>query len=166
MLIFLRHCNTEFNVANRWIGSLDIPLSPQGRIEASKLAEELSEFEFTKIFSSSLIRAEQTAIEIVEKQNRADLIILDLLQERSLGKFEGQKKTLLKRKQLNSSITVEPIELFQKRINDAMSLISNSENTLIVSHSGVFRSLIQNLGYVSKPKLTTIKNGQYVELLN
>lgn len=51
----------------RFLGQTDPPLSPEGIRQAENLANELSKYEISAVYSSDLLRASQTASIIAEK---------------------------------------------------------------------------------------------------
>lgn len=59
----IRHGETEWNLNGRWQGHTDVPLNQVGLAQAQRLAERIrtSETRFSRIYSSDLQRAWQTA---------------------------------------------------------------------------------------------------------
>ncbi len=66
-LWLVRHGTTLWNSEQRFCGHSDIPLAAQGRVQANWLAHHLRTQPITKIYSSDLLRACQTA-EIIAAQ--------------------------------------------------------------------------------------------------
>ena len=60
-IYLVRHGETAWNKAKIFRGRRDIPLDEQGRLEAACAARALREVPFTRIFSSPLSRARETA---------------------------------------------------------------------------------------------------------
>jgi broad specificity phosphatase PhoE len=62
-LLLIRHGETDWNRAGRWQGHADVPLSDQGRVQASALGERLRALgeAFEAIYTSDLARARDTA---------------------------------------------------------------------------------------------------------
>ena len=62
-LWLVRHGETEKNREGVWQGQLDVPLSPEGRTQAKRLAARLQRLglRFDGLFSSDLARARETA---------------------------------------------------------------------------------------------------------
>ena len=89
MKVFVaRHCATEYNEKKLYCGRRDIPLSPKGRAEAVSLAEKLKNYAFDLVISSPLLRAKETAEEIV--RGRGIPVLCDgRLIERDFGELEG-----------------------------------------------------------------------------
>jgi 2,3-bisphosphoglycerate-dependent phosphoglycerate mutase len=61
-LILLRHGQSEWNKLNLFTGWVDIPLSPEGIEQSYKAGELIAHIPIDYIFSSSLIRAQMTAM--------------------------------------------------------------------------------------------------------
>jgi len=78
----LRHGRTEWNVAGRIQGHIDIPLSEAGYAE---LADLRLPFSFARSYSSPMLRARQTA----EALGLADPVLDARLMEQNWGIWEG-----------------------------------------------------------------------------
>ncbi|MGJ7550500.1 histidine phosphatase family protein [Pseudomonas alloputida] len=165
MLIFLRHGQTNFNLESKWMGQLDPPLNSIGIQQAQAAAEELKKLNIRRIFSSPLARAQQTARVISQKLDNCPITIMDNLSERYLAEFEGMTKSDYLRTKISNSSTVEQPKELARRLELALDNIKTLENTLIVSHSGVFRCIIEILGYTSIPAIRNLGNGEYAELI-
>jgi 2,3-bisphosphoglycerate-dependent phosphoglycerate mutase len=83
-----RHGQTDWNLEGRLQGGTDIPLNATGRQQAVQLGERLKSIRLDAIYSSGLRRSRETA-ELIGSS--APLTSLPRLNERRLGKFEGQK---------------------------------------------------------------------------
>ncbi|ESQ74597.1 histidine phosphatase family protein [Asticcacaulis sp. AC402] len=84
----LRHGQTDWNLQLRLQGSTDIPLNAQGRNQARTAAEILTGQGITKVISSPLSRALETA-HIVAGRLALEPVIDARLIERNFGLFEG-----------------------------------------------------------------------------
>jgi broad specificity phosphatase PhoE len=82
----VRHGQTEWNREGRIQGGTDNPLNSTGRDQAAVLARTLSDIKIDAIYSSSHLRARQTAASL---EGRAPIMAMDELRERFFGKFEG-----------------------------------------------------------------------------
>ena len=90
-LLVVRHGETMFNREKRFQGWLDIPLSDFGSAQAKACAGYLARSPFipvTRIYSSPLCRAQQTAKAIAEAVG-ADLATDERLREIDVGKIAG-----------------------------------------------------------------------------
>lgn len=87
-LFLVRHGETWWNERGKFQGNADIELSPQGLIQAQKLAASLKYEPVVKIYTSPLPRARQTAEEI-GKYHSCPIVIVDELRELDQGDLEG-----------------------------------------------------------------------------
>jgi broad specificity phosphatase PhoE len=88
-LIVVRHGATLHNAEARFTGQTDAPLSAYGVIQARAVAERLRTIDFSMLVSSDLLRATQTAEEIVAARPSASLNLDPDLREIALGVWEG-----------------------------------------------------------------------------
>jgi broad specificity phosphatase PhoE len=63
-IILCRHGETDWNREGRWQGRTDIPLNERGRRQARELADTLRDQPVGAVYSSTLARAYDTALEI------------------------------------------------------------------------------------------------------
>lgn len=87
-LFLVRHGETDWNVAKRYLGQTDLSLNFTGRKQVEHLAQKLREVNFLRCYTSDLIRARQTASTILQEHS-TDLIIEPALREASFGNWEG-----------------------------------------------------------------------------
>ena len=86
--IVVRHGETAWNAEGRIQGHLDSPLNEEGLGQAVLLADRLAHQRFSRLYSSDLGRALQTAQPISDHSGRA--VHADMrLRERNLGIFQG-----------------------------------------------------------------------------
>jgi probable phosphoglycerate mutase len=91
-LCLVRHGETAWNAEGRVQGQLDIPLNATGLAQARAVASVLKNESFASIYSSDLIRTQQTAQPVADLQKKK--IILDKnLRERDYGAFQGMTYT-------------------------------------------------------------------------
>ena len=84
----VRHGETDWNKAGRMQGHLDVPLSANGRRQATLLAKQLEAVHFSAIYSSDLKRTAETARLITSAHDLAITTDPDL-REFSYGEWEG-----------------------------------------------------------------------------
>ncbi len=94
-LVFWRHGQTEQNRLRRIQGATDIPLNETGRDEARAAAKELARMKPTRIYSSQLGRALQTA-QFLSEETGLEIKIDERLRERSYGLWEGMTSEEIK----------------------------------------------------------------------
>ena len=87
-LFFVRHGETDWNLARRVQGHSDIPLNEYGRYLARETAKGLKDVPFDLAYTSPLIRARETAELILEGRN---IPIMDdeNIKELGFGIYEG-----------------------------------------------------------------------------
>ena len=95
-VFLVRHGETEWNLAHRFQGQLDSPLTERGRKQAEQLASFLATAQLRRIFSSPLDRALQTA-QIIQRQTNCQLEIDERLEEISFGLCAGLTREELER---------------------------------------------------------------------
>jgi alpha-ribazole phosphatase len=72
----------------RFIGHLDVPLSPRGELEAAALARRLATVKLAAAYSSDLSRTRRTA-EILSGPHRLEPVAVPALREFAMGRWEG-----------------------------------------------------------------------------
>lgn len=89
-LYFVRHGESEANVQHI-ISNRDLPhgLTERGRAQARQLAQQFGELAITRIFSSPILRAQQTA-EILSARFAIPFTVTDALREYDCGILEGK----------------------------------------------------------------------------
>lgn len=94
-LVLWRHGQTDYNAQQRIQGQVDIPLNEDGLAQARAAAPGLAELGPSRIVSSPLTRAGQTA-EVLADLARVPVSVDDGLIERSFGVWEGLTRTEMK----------------------------------------------------------------------
>ena len=140
---FVRHGETESNLHGLVAGSIDVPLTERGRMQALAAANALKPAGVTAIYSSALARARDTADPIAAALHLPVKVIPELA-ERNWGELEGKPRGLRRRGVVPTG--ADTPEQFQQRILAGLSKIDGGGTPLIVAHSGVFRVLSQLLG--------------------
>jgi len=89
-LFLQRHLKSQWNLENRFAGWVDNPVSKEGAEAAPAVAKLLEGEKFDVIFTSPLIRNQQTVIKILKILGRNPLFIhLDGGKMEEWGSFEG-----------------------------------------------------------------------------
>ncbi len=88
-LHLIRHGQTNWNLEKRIQGQTDSVLTDTGIEQAKNVAEELKSIPFTAAYSSSSVRAKDTAKAIL-KHHPLDLSVRDDMREIFLGDWEGR----------------------------------------------------------------------------
>lgn len=95
VLLLLRHGATAANLAQpNWLQGkgIDLPLAPEGEMQAQKTADFLERLKLDAVFSSPLLRARQTA-EAIAAPHRLNVNLAPALHEVDAGRWEGRNWT-------------------------------------------------------------------------
>ena len=153
-LYFARHGETVHNKNKCYYGSSDVDITEKGSLQAEKGAELLRSIDFNKVYVSEMKRTLQTA-NILLKDKQYDLIQDKRINEINFGVFEGKGYNELEElypkewklwcsdwKSFTPPQGESYIE-FYTRIKSFMDdiLKLDEDNVLIVTHSGVIRSV-------------------------
>lgn len=87
-IYLIRHGQTDWNIQGRIQGSHDIPLNEAGQRQAEQVAKGMDSRRVSRIFSSTLTRAAETAEKIGSRQ-KAEICSMPQLIEVEFGKWEG-----------------------------------------------------------------------------
>ncbi len=174
-IFLIRHGETNWNKEGRFQGQIDIPLNENGKDQARKTFEYLRNISFNKAFSSSMHRPYETAQIIL--QNNKDLKIekIDSLVEISHGLWEGKLEAeireewpaLLKNWHDKPEEVIMPegecIKDVSERSVEAFDKIclsqKDNDQTLIVAHDAVNKTLICNILGINYSNIWMIKQG-------
>ncbi len=144
-LYFVRHGESEANVAQVFAGRFDTPLTPKGRAQAKVAGEQAKSLDIDHIVSSPLSRAHDTAVIIAEQIGiLADSIGIDsALLERGYGPLQGMPYGTQSDSDLDKIVGVEPIDAVLARAKLAYQhLLTIADDTvLVVSHGAFWRAL-------------------------
>ena len=153
-ILLVRHGQTDWNLARRWQGHIDIPLNATGRRQAQLLALRLVSFPVKAIYTSDLVRASETA-KIAAKPLGLVPVPDPALRERNGGRFQSltfdelqdQYPELWRRVRLENATPPEGESLFEvaKRITTAYEAIARRHSGQLValfSHGGALNLLI------------------------
>ena len=141
---FLRHGESEANLAGLIAGSTETPLTARGRSQAEAAAEALSRLEIRSIYCSPQQRAADTAAPIA-RQFGLPLTTLDGLRERHWGVLELKPLEEI-RDRSQTAPNGESLSDFEDRTWQALESIDGPSPVLVVAHSGTMRVLRVKLG--------------------
>ena len=99
-IIFVRHCETDWNKEERCQGVTDLELNPNGFAQAKKLGVYFKDKKVDYVFCSDLKRAKQTLNEI-NYDERFRVVYSEKLREMDQGEFEGLSLSYLRQKYAN-----------------------------------------------------------------
>ncbi len=156
-IYLIRHGQTDWNIQGRIQGSHDIPLNEVGQRQATKLAEGMDSRPVSRIFSSTLTRAMETAQKIGSRQN-VEIYPMPQLIEVEFGKWEGMTWEEIMEAYpkeyrlwaLNPDEVAPPggetqeqvIRRCVKAINEALRITGGREDIAIVSHGATIAYLV------------------------
>jgi probable phosphoglycerate mutase len=158
--LLIRHGETAWNRELRFQGQLDVPLNEMGLEQAKRLktrmAQALAEWQAqgrvpTRLISSDLLRAQQTAQPVAEVLGH--ICILDAgLREQCYGVFEGMRSPDIQAQHpeawqrwlsFDADVAVEGAEttrVFHDRVITALQELAQQyvgEHVVVVTHGGV-----------------------------
>ncbi len=146
-LYLLRHAQSEGNKLGLFQGSLDLPLSDEGKKQAIQAVEKLKEYHFEVIYTSPQKRALETATIIADRLG-LPLKRDERLREISYGILEGKKHSEVREWEIYQKWLENPLKnplenaenLFdaQRRFLEFLKELSE-ERILIVTHGGIVR---------------------------
>ncbi len=147
------------------MGLKDLPLNSTGVKQAEAAATKIARLPVQIILTSPLIRARQTATIIAEHHPHSPPVQVEYwLTERDFGPYEGLRKTEAKRAEMNASAQVESLANLAERLGAIKEVEEAYEHLLIVSHSGVYRCLIEAVGFKRPTGEKSLRNAQFVQL--
>ena len=88
---FIRHGETRLNKEGRIRGWSDVPLDESGRKAAASVAEKIKDEGIDAIYTSDLVRAQETAEIISEVTGAPILDVLEGLRPWNVGEYTGEK---------------------------------------------------------------------------
>jgi probable phosphoglycerate mutase len=184
-VVLWRHGQTDWNLANRFQGHSDIPLNETGLDQARKAAPLLYGLRPSKIISSDLIRARQTAQELANI-SRLPIHIDSGLRETNGGKWEGRTGAENRSDDYEKFVNWldgndEPAGDFGERRSEialrAVTAIENAlekeiETLVVVTHGGTARIIIgkmlglpmtqwASIGGLSNASWSILENGHH-----
>lgn len=157
-LLVLRHGRSEWNAVRRWQGSFDSPLDPVGRAQAAAVADELGRLgvRWGRPAASTLGRAAETATIIAARIGLSTPSLDERLVEAHAGEWQGLTPDEIESRYPGwlaahrRPAGFEPFESVVARATealvDAAAGLGAGESGLVVSHSGVIRSVVRSVG--------------------
>src|ERR1035437_162590 len=156
-IYLIRHGQTTGDIEDRYGGEYNDHLSELGKKQAKQLAEKLSKENIEIIYSSPLIRTQETA-KILQSTHTCQLETIENLRERNqYGIMTGMVKAEAKEKypQLvallqdthNTIEGGETYEHFQRRITGAFDELANTTfgTIALVTHGGPIRLIFRDI---------------------
>ena len=150
-LLLMRHGQTDWNLQNRTVGSIDEPMNETGRKQVREAARRLKEngLLLDHIATSTLWRAAAAAM-IIGEELRVPIYADSRFRERKVGELEGKEETPETDSQLLRPDYVvdgmEPYEEFEERVKNALldrTIRCLHRNILVVTHGLTLLKIIQ-----------------------
>lgn len=154
-LIFVRHGATEWNVAGRYQGQTDVPLSEKGRAQAAAVGKRFESIPVDVVYSSPLQRAYDTARAIAEPKG-LPIHKVEGIKELDFGEWDGLTKEELEEKFGEAFIRyrIEPfhypmsgegtLNRAKLRVGEALEEIKEKyrhtdKTVVVVAHGGILK---------------------------
>lgn len=175
-VLLLRHGQSTWNAESRWQGWADAPLSEAGRAQAAAMAAQLAggPVRFTKVVSSDLARAADTARVVAEALRLGEVVVEPAVRERDVGDWCGRTTDEIdliwpgavaawRSGRLDRPPGGEHEPDFRARVLRAVERLAGEPGgpVLVISHGGVIRSLVRQLG--GEPPAVNNLSGQWFE---
>lgn len=96
LIYLVRHGEVVLAETRRFIGHLDVPLSPLGERQSAAQAARLATLKLAGLYSSDLTRARRTG-EIIGAPHRLTPTVLPALREMAMGRWEGMTAAEIQR---------------------------------------------------------------------
>ncbi len=180
MLYIIRHGKTDWNNLNKIQGVADVPLNFRGYSQAYNIAKKIEPFQPTKIISSPLSRALETA-KIIGHQLLLHVEYDARLGEYDFGNLTGRNRADISPDTLKSffadpaRFNAEPFAAAFARVGNFLESVDYGKNTLVVTHAGVINLMLCYLedknnfnpySYLDKCLNTHIDNSAVLRIRN
>ena len=149
-VLMVRHGESEWNALGKWQGRADIALTEAGREQARAAADHVrtTALPVTRVLASTLRRAHETAEIIAERLGLAAVMTDERLVETDVGPWEGLRADEIEagwprylRDRKTPPGFEPPDQVFARATQAIREAALVGEHTLIVSHSGVIRTI-------------------------
>lgn len=155
-LILIRHGETKLNKAMVFQGSTDVSLNEKGLNQAEAVKDKLKSFKITKVYSSPLNRAYETAriifednIELIQDFSEVDFGLFEGLSHGEINeKYPSELNEFYKDYRGFTFPKGESYKEFYSRVKKSLELIiknPNEDNVAIVAHGGTIKVIISAL---------------------
>lgn len=175
-LILARHGESQFNAKSLWTGQWDVPLTGQGRAQASQLAHLIADYKPAAAYTSGLSRAKDT-LDIILHDNHWTLttvVTSPAFNERDYGDLTGMNKWAVEeryggtqfkkwRRGWNESVPDgETLKDVYRRVvpyfeDHVLPELKSGKNILIVAHGNSLRALMKYLDGLSDHQIEALE---------
>ena len=158
-LLLVRHAATVLNADDRFAGSTDVLLGPEGRDQAERLGQRLATEPIETVYCSPLRRTVETAT-ILARPHALTPQTVDGLREIDHGRWEGLRRSEVESLYpeeyaawVRDPLAVGPTEgeSGQRVMARALAAVAEivhrhaDQQVLVVSHKGTIRLVVANL---------------------
>lgn len=173
LLVLVRHGQSQWNLENRFTGTVDIDLTPHGRQEARLAGEHLKDMKFAVAFTSTLKRAQESLAIILKETGQQQVPVYkdSALNERNYGDLQGLNKLELAEKYGAHQVMLwrrsfevappkgESLKDTQIRVvnyyhSQIEPHLKKGENVLVVAHGNSLRALVMYLEQMSEAAIS------------
>ena len=162
-LYVIRHGKTDWNEQCKLQGNTDIPLNEKGRAQAREAAAEYKDVNFDICYCSPLQRARET-MEILLEGRDIPVIIDERLREMNFGTYEGTRindfgEDLMRRfidtefSDIGGECRADVYRRLKVLLAEIIDGADDGDNVLLVSHGGLYLSLMNMLFALDGEKL-------------
>ena len=155
-ILAIRHGETDWNVATRIQGQIDISLNAQGQWQAKQVAKALAEEDIHAIYASDLSRALVTAQHIAEFHSH-EVNQISSLRERHYGFFEGQTWDEIQ--------TAHPEDAALWRDRDPHWIPKNGGESLVMLHARVNHMVNEIASRHQGEQIALVTHGGVLDIL-
>ena len=177
-LVLVRHGQSEWNKKNLFTGWKDPNLTRQGINEASEAGKQLNSLgiNFDVMFTSDLIRAQETGRIILKEMNQKSIAIVksQKLNERNYGDLSGLNKDDAREKWGEDQVHIwrrsfdvpppggESLKNTAERVlpyfrSEILPKIQEGSNVLIAAHGNSLRALVMELEGISPDEIVGLE---------
>ena len=176
-LILIRHGQSEWNALNQFTGWKDPDLTAKGIEEAHNAGKIIKNLKinFDLVFTSALVRAQNTAEIILEEINQSlSTIKNQALNERNYGDLAGLNKDDARKRWGNEQVHIwrrsydipppggESLKDTGERVlpffmNEILPHVCEGKNVLVAAHGNSLRSLIKFLDNISDEDIVKLE---------
>lgn len=154
LIALVRHGQTDWNLQRRIQGSTDIPLNDTGRAQARETAERLREVGITRVVSSPLSRAAETADIVAATLGLPVPERIAELVERGYGSAEGMEAAEFAARFSDGVPDAEAEEDVIARVRAALHDLATrfpDDRIAAASHGGVIGRLLRAVDHGDMP---------------
>ena len=185
-LVLLRHCESQWNLENRFTGWVDVPLSPKGEEEARQAGEKLKAagMRFDLAFTSVLQRAIRTLEIALDVLGQSTIPVEkdQALNERHYGDLQGLNKAETAKRFGDEQVHIwrrsydvappggeslkdtaaRTLPYFEAKI---LPVVKAGKTVLVAAHGNSLRSVVMNLDRLSREEVLELNLGTGVPIV-